>query len=38
MKNILVVVPHQDDEINLIGNCIDNIKKLGNIILVYTSL
>ena len=27
MKNILVVVPHQDDEINLIGNCIDNIKE-----------
>lgn len=38
MDNVLVVVPHQDDEINLIGNCIDNIRKLGNIILVYTSL
>lgn len=38
MDNILVVVPHQDDEINLIGNCIDSIRKLGNIILIYTSL
>lgn len=38
MENILVVVPHQDDESNLIGNCIENLKELGNIILVYTSI
>lgn len=36
--NILVFVPHQDDEIDLIGNIIDRLKKYGNIIIVYSSL
>ena len=38
MKNVLIFVPHPDDEINLIGNCIDKIKKLGNIYMIYSSL
>lgn len=38
MDNVMIFVPHQDDEINLIGNSIDKIKSLGNVIIIYTSL
>lgn len=33
----LIFVPHQDDEINLIGNCIDFLNHLFNVQIVYSS-
>ena len=38
MKKALLVVPHQDDEINLAGNIIDKIKEDFDLYILYSSL
>ena len=38
MDKAFVIVPHQDDEINLAGNILDVIKTAYEIVVIYTSL
>ena len=38
MKKSLILVPHQDDEINLVGNIVDKIKNEYELYVVYSSL
>lgn len=38
MDKAFVIVPHQDDEINLVGNILDVIKSAYEIVVIYTSL
>lgn len=33
-----VFVPHQDDEVNLIGNCVDSFLKISDVYIVYSSI
>lgn len=35
-KKILIVVPHQDDEINLMGNILDELSKNNEVYVTYT--
>lgn len=37
-ENIIIIVPHQDDETNLAGNIMPLLKEHWNIIIVYSSL
>ena len=38
MAKAFLIVPHQDDEVNLAGNIIDVIKEKYEIVVIYTSL
>ena len=38
MKICLIVVPHQDDETNLVGNILSRLTKLYEVFVVYSSL
>lgn len=36
-KKVLIIVPHQDDEINIAGNFIASLKNTNNIFVLYTT-
>ena len=38
LKKIIIFVPHQDDEINLVGNILDELVKHYSVYIVYSSL
>ena len=37
-KKAFVFVPHQDDEINLVGNCIDRLIELYDVYVIFSSI
>lgn len=38
LKKIIIFVPHQDDEINLVGNILDELVEHYSVYIVYSSL
>ena len=38
MRKMLLVVPHQDDEINLAGNILDRLERDYEVFVLYSSL